>query len=63
MDFVSGPCVGIYREEKETMNKVVGIIRPIVWLAIINSNNTPLQQQQETTAATPQDPHPRQQPF
>jgi hypothetical protein len=29
----------------------------------INSNNTPLQQQQETAAAAPQDPHSRQQPF
>jgi len=29
----------------------------------INSNNTPLQQQQETAAAPPQDPHPRQQPL
>jgi hypothetical protein len=32
-------------------------------VATINSNNTPLQQQQETAAAAPQDPHSRQQPF
>jgi len=32
-------------------------------LVFINSNNTPLQQQQETAAAAPQDPHSRQQPF
>jgi hypothetical protein len=30
---------------------------------IINNNKTTLQQQQKTAAATPQDPHPLQQPF
>jgi hypothetical protein len=32
-------------------------------LKLINSNSTPLQQQQETAAAALQDPYSRQQPF